>query len=409
MKANITQSMFSIYVFGHVSAQKHIFALEKAIQTGNMRINPFQALLPVLDEAVVDESLFNLFKASFAQLRQSGHFRTLERRGVFIYEIERQPRVFRGLVACVAIDDYLEGNIKKHEMTLLQKEQLQVQLFEDQDAIIKPVLVTYPPDLGIQAWFEGSATGAEPVLEITISPEMEKHRLFFIHDGPKIRELQMLFLNRPRDVYIADGHHRFAAASRMFLESPEKPFHQVMCAFFDAADLDIHSYNRVISGLNGLSSQDFLHRISQYCKVMPVTTPNPPRARHSMLLMLGNEYYDLYWRDELLAAYGDNPLLLDVQLLNENILTGVLGIGDVRKDPRIIYVEGPAGTGALQKSVREIGEGAAFMLHPIGFEQLTTLSDSGSMLPPKSTWFEPRMKTGLIGCSLQASKKDYHA
>lgn len=147
-----------------------------------MRINPFQAFLPVLDGAVVDESLFTLFKTSFAQLSQTGHFRMLDRQGVFIYEIERPPRVFRGLIACVAMDDYLEGNIKKHEMTILAKERLQMQLFEAQQAIIKPVLVTYPSDQAIQAWFKGLANGVEPILEIMVLPQMEKHRLFFIHD-----------------------------------------------------------------------------------------------------------------------------------------------------------------------------------------------------------------------------------
>ena len=374
-----------------------------------MRINPFQAFLPVLDGAVVDESLFTLFKTSFAQLSQTGHFRMLDRQGVFIYEIERPPRVFRGLIACVAMDDYLEGNIKKHEMTILAKERLQMQLFEAQQAIIKPVLVTYPSDQAIQAWFKGLANGVEPILEIMVLPQMEKHRLFFIHDEPKIGEIQALFLNRLRDVYIADGHHRFAAASRLFLESPEKPFDRVMCAFFDADDLDIHSYNRIISGLNGLSAKDFLQRISRYCEVRPVATPEPPHARHSMLMILGEKYYDLCWRNELLRVYSDNPLLLDVQLLNEKILLDILGIEDVRKDPRIVYIEGPAGIGALQEGILEIGEGVAFVLYPIDFEHLISMCDTGAILPPKSTWFEPRLKPGLIGCSLQASKKGHYA
>ncbi|MFZ4427333.1 MAG: DUF1015 family protein [Saprospiraceae bacterium] len=374
-----------------------------------MRINPFHAFLPALDGKVVDESLFTSFKDSFAQLSRSGQFRTLEQRGLFIYEIERPPRVFRGLIACVAMDDYLEGNIKRHEMTLLQKEQLQMELFEEQQAIIKPILVTYPADQGIQEWFETLVNGRGPVLEITIAPHMETHRLFFIHEEPKIAEVQSLFLNRLRNGYIADGHHRFAAASRLYASSPEKPFQQVMCAFFDTDDLDIHSYNRIISGLNGLSARDFLQRISRYCQVTPVAVPRAPGARHSMLLLLGEGYYDLRWRDELIRAYGDNPLLLDIQLLNENILADILGVEDVRKDPRIVYVEGPAGIGALQEGIREIGEGAAFMLYPIGFEHLAALCDEGVMLPPKSTWFEPRMKPGLIGCSLQASKIDRYA
>lgn len=373
-----------------------------------MRINPFQAFLPVLDGSIVDDALLAHFKSSYALLKDSGRFRPTEAPGVYVYEIERQGRIFRGLIACVAIEDYLEGRIKKHEMTLLAKEEVQISLFEENQAIIKPVLTTYPSKSAITQWFGNLAPDMEPILEVTIAPDMEQHRLFAIVDTDKIAEIQELFRRELQAVYIADGHHRFAAASRIYMESGERPFQQVMCAFFDADDLEIHSYNRIVTGLGGFSPTILLDRLSVYCEVERLAVPEYPAAERAMLMMMGDSFYALRWRKEVLEAYGDSPILLDVQLLNEKILQEVFSITDVRKDPRLSYSEGPVGIEAVQKNIAD-GDAVAFILHPVHFADLVALSDEGVMLPPKSTWFEPRVKPGLIACSLQESKKGFYA
>lgn len=373
-----------------------------------MRINPFQAFLPVLDRPVVDETFFAHFKSAYGLLKDSGRIRPTQGPGVYVYEIEREGRIFRGIIACVAIEDYLESKIKKHEMTLLVKEQMQMALFEENQAIIKPILATYSAKSGITGWFGNLDLNKKPLLELIISPEMEKHRLFEVTDATKIAEIQALFLHDIKEAYIADGHHRFAAASRLFLESPEKPFQQVMCAFFDADDLEIHSYNRIVSRLRGMSAAELLEYLSKYCTIEQLDMPTYPNRLHSMLLLLGDGSYALRWRQEVLEGYGRDSILLDVQLLNEKILRDILGITDVRKDPRLSYSEGPAGIEAVQKNIAD-GDALAFILHPVSFDHLALLSDQGVMLPPKSTWFEPRLKPGLIACSLQESKKEFYA
>lgn len=373
-----------------------------------MRINPFQAFLPVLDGPLLDESLLGHFKSAYGLLKDSGRFCPTEGPGVYVYEIERDLRVFRGLIACVAVEDYLEGKIKQHEMTLLAKEQVQINLFEENQAIIKPILATYPSKSRIALWFSSLNPNNKPMLEAVIAPEMEKHRLFNITDAGKIAEIQAIFHEELQEVYIADGHHRFAAASRLFLESPEKPFRQVMCAFFDADDLEIHSYNRIVTDMQGLSPLTFLNRLSGCCVVERLSVPEYPKRQYEMLLLLGDGFYSLRWREELLEAYDSGSILLDVQLLNEKILRDILQVADVRKDGRLSYSEGPAGIEAVQKNIAD-GDAAAFILYPIHFDHLIALSDQGVMLPPKSTWFEPRMKPGLIACSLQESKKGFYA
>lgn len=361
-----------------------------------MHIHPFQALLPIVEHPEVTEGFFSRIKESFPAMYRAGAFQSFPAHAVFIYEIVRPYRTFRGLIASVDMQDYLDGHIKKHELTLFPKEHVQQQLFLEQKALIKPVLTSYPASAGITQWFERLTGTLPPALELTITPSMEIQRLYAVTEETDICRIQELFLNEVSDVYIADGHHRFSAAASLHKELQEHPFSRVMCAFFDARDLEIHSFNRVVSDLNGLTPAQFLECISRVCLIQQTSEPQAPQQKHDLLLLLGEAYYYLRWKRSVLTGFGPDAPLLDVHLLNEYILRDVLGISDVRKDPRISYVEGPAGIPGLKKKVHEGVVQAAFLLYPISFTHLKSLCDQGIMLPPKSTWFEPRMKTGLI-------------
>lgn len=359
-----------------------------------MHIHPFQALLPAVDKIPNPADFFARCKADYLHFLEQGYFYP-EQPAVYYYEINTPQQVSRGILAGVDIRDYIHGRIKKHEHTIGAKEALQRTLFKAQQAFVKPVLATYTPSPNIQAWMDTIKRTTPPILEIQES-EACIHRLTLVSNPEALKTLFHFFETEVAEVLIADGHHRCAAAATMYQEHPEKPFDHLFCALFDSDALTIHNFNRLVD-LQEYDSDRFLEDLQRYCTLTPCSTPIIPQQTHELLLILEQEWYLLLWKPEYIQQYRDIPLVLDVQLLNDLVFKNILGIDEVRKEPRISYLEGPAGLDELREKSIEKGR-AGFCLHPISIPELMHLASQEIMVPPKSTWFEPRMKSGLIIC-----------
>ena len=361
-----------------------------------MLLHPFKAFLPVTDRIPAPETFFADCKEVFPALFEQGYFQPLDEEALFFYEIVRPGRTFRGLIASVDISEYREGRIKKHEQTIHAKEDLQKSLFLEQQAMIKPVLCTYPVSRPVQTWMDAFSGSQPPAREFYFPSEQTTHRIYSISGEKTIRKIQALFHDNVPEVFIADGHHRCSAAAALHEERPEKPFSRLLCAFFDAADLEIHNFNRVITHLNGLTGERFLEEVRTYCSVNPCQEGQRPEGKHEFLLLLPSGEYILHWKPELLEGLPENGVLLDVELLNTYLLGPILHIANVRNDPNILYIEGPGGVAALKKTMEKHEGKAAFCLYPVPSDDFFALVRAGAVMPPKSTWFEPRVKTGLI-------------
>jgi uncharacterized protein (DUF1015 family) len=367
-----------------------------------MRITPFEAHLPKVEQISDPDQFFPGIKESFAQYLEQGLYSRLTQPGVFVYKITKAARTYLGLLGCADIQEYLSGNIKKHEKTLISKQELHLQLFQQHQAMIKPVLLAYPAVAGISHWMQEVTTTVDPSFKIDFALEDQKHQLWQVVDLQNLAYIQELFATFVPNCYIADGHHRCATAASIY---EEKKLHgaadgQFFCALFPSSDLEILDFNRVIQSLDGQHSAIFLDRLRGLFTITALETPQKPSQKFTLTMLLNNQWYHLAWKPEVLDRYAWEKVILDTQLLNELVLRDLLGILDVRKDFRVINIEGPLGLEGVAKKINDPANGVGFCLFPVALQDMMTLSDHEQMLPPKSTWFEPRMKTGLVVCQL---------
>jgi uncharacterized protein (DUF1015 family) len=231
----------------------------------------------------------------------------------------------------------------------------------------------------------------------------QAHRAWAIQNPADIAHLQQLFAAHVESTYIADGHHRTTTVAllheRLKDKSPEMDFDNLFCAFFSADQLDILDYNRVVEGLKDISITHFMVKMSKIFDLEVLGKAEKPREKHEITMCFRKEWFLLRWKPEVLERFEKQHVTLDATLLNELVFSAIFGIHDVRTDTRITYVEGAKGLEGVRKAAnnnRRIG----FVLYPVHFADLMYMADDGESLPPKSTYFEPRMRTGMMVKSL---------
>jgi len=365
-----------------------------------MHIKTFAGVYPNL--AQIKHSLpsfFNKVKAAYPKLRKAGAFlQTPE--AYFIYQIQGKKHSYTGVIACLDVRDFLEGRILRHERTLAAEEEKQMRFLLERRATVKPVLMTYSNAQPLDAWIADYARSHEPFLEIPLKKN-ETHRLWLVSEVAPQEALSMLFEEHVARVYIADGHHRTACSALLYkqLQAEENPtitYDRFLCALFPESELAIMEFNRVVYALDEMDAATLLKRLEAICTVERLKKKRKPRKKHEMTLFIGEDCYRLNWKQAVLDTYVGLPAVLDAALLNDKILKGILGIEDVRTDRRVSYVEGPKGHRALVQKIRKEPANIGFCLFPISASELFAVADAGEVLPPKSTWFEPRMKNGLL-------------
>ena len=365
-----------------------------------MHIKPFQALYPKLDYITSIDSFISSIKEEYNEYHASGFFEAIEQDALYIYRIEQNDNHYTGLIACSDISDFLEGSIKKHENTLAAKEQKQMQLLLKRKAAVKPVLLTYPVIPHINEFFNTYIAQHSPVLDLYFESEDARHLIWAVREQEHIQYIQQLFEEHIPCTYIADGHHRTSTTALMYERhiqgNTKNDFHLLLSAFFPTTDIEILPFNRVILGFGEISHLTFMAKLSQLFDIETLKKGKLPAKKHELTMMADHEWFSLKWRPEVLKAYEKEEAILDAAILDKKVLKEILEIEDVRTDQRVKYVEGPKGIKGIEKQALKAEHSIAFCLYPIQMEEMIKLADAGKVLPPKSTWFEPRMKNGLI-------------
>ena len=329
----------------------------------------------------------------------NGEFVTEEKECYYIYELTMNGRVQDGLVACASIDDYVEGKIKKHENTREEKELDRIRHVDTCGAQTGPIYLAYRARPAIREVI--AAKKQEEALYDFTSDDGIRHRVFCIDASEQIEVIRSEFADT-NEIYIADGHHRAASAVKVGLkrraEHPDydgsEEFNYFLSVLFADEQLMIMDYNRVVKDLNGYTPEVFLEKVKAIFTVVKDESSNHyPKQKGEFSMYLEEKWYRCLVREEEQCA--DPVEGLDVSILQNKLLTPVLGIGDPRIDKRIDFVGGIRGLGELEKRVATDCK-VAFAMYPTSIQELFDVADAGMLMPPKSTWFEPKLRSGLF-------------
>ena len=367
-------------------------------------VKPEITLPPGIDP--YSPAVYEAAKTNFEKLISSGVFRQDQNECLYVYELTMDGRTQDGIVACAAVDDYMEGRIKKHELTRPDKE-------NDRKNHVRVAMMNAEP-----VFFAYHALDSVDALVAAIKkdrPEYDfvaddgiAHRLWVVRDRSIIDGIVRAFATLPA-TYVADGHHRTAAAALvghdLRLENSShngtEEYNYFLAVHFPDNQLHIMDYNRVVKDLNGHTTASFLQALEKSFTVgAPTTVATRPSHLHAFAMYLDGKWYLLNARP---GTYDDNdPIgVLDVTILSEQILKPLLNIHDLRTDKRIDFVGGIRGLGELQRRVDSGEMKIAFALYPVTMQQLMDIADSGNIMPPKTTWFEPKLRSGLVVHSLE--------
>jgi uncharacterized protein (DUF1015 family) len=319
----------------------------------------------------------------------------------YVYAQTMEGRTQYGLVVCAAVEDYLEGRIRKHELTRRDKEEDRMKHVRINNANLEPVFFAYPDNAEIDATV-ARVTSGKPEYDF-VSPDGIGHRFWIISDPQVIERITCLFAAIPY-LYIADGHHRSAAAALVGAEKARQnpnhtgneEYNYFMAVCFPASQLRIMDYNRVVRDLNGLSTNKFIEALKENFAVEDLgETVYKPDRLHNFALYAAGRWYKLTARQ---SAYDDSDPIetLDVTVSSKLILDKILNIKDLRSDKRIDFVGGLRGLGELKRRVDSGEMAAALALYPVSMQQLIDIADTGNIMPPKTTWFEPKLRSGLV-------------
>ena len=341
--------------------------------------------------------------ANFALWQEKGWLVQDETPHFYIYAQTMGRRTQYGIVGCAAVDDYLSGVIKEHELTRPDKEEDRMVHIRTNNANMEPVFFAYPAVKEIDEIVGRITKNEEPEYDF-VSSDGFGHHFWVVKKEEDNKNIERLFSEKVPFTYVADGHHRTAAAALVGKEKRAKnpgykgdeEFNFFMAVHFPDNQLKIIDYNRVVKDLNGLSVDDFLTKIEQGFVVEKMGSEMyRPSKLHEFSMYIEGGWYKLTARE---GTYDDNdPIgVLDVTILTDQLLSPILDIQDLRRSKRIDFVGGIRGLGELVKRVDSGEMKVAFALFPVSMEQLITVADSGNIMPPKTTWFEPKLRSGLV-------------
>jgi uncharacterized protein (DUF1015 family) len=311
----------------------------------------------------------------------------------YIYQLIMEGRAQTGLVCVSSIEDYNNDIIKKHEFTRPEKEQDRINHIKTSGAQTGNVFLAYRNQASIDALIDKWKTTKTPVYDFTAEDGIQ-HTVWAVSDTAVIDQITNLFETEVPCTYIADGHHRAASAAKVKLAAPES-VNYFLTTLFPSNQLHIMDYNRVVKDLNGLSAEQFLEALKESFEVDTHEGAYKPTHLHSFGMYLNKNWYVLKAKP---GTYNDaDPIgVLDVTILSNNILSKILGIVDQRTDKRIDFVGGIRGLAELEKRVDSGEMAVAISLYPVTIDQLFNIADAGEVMPPKSTWFEPKLRDGLL-------------
>lgn len=349
-----------------------------------------------------DPCVYESGKEQFAKFQNNGWLVQDEEENYYLYAQTMNGKTQYGIVVCASVDDYLNGVIKKHELTRRDKEEDRMKHVRATNANIEPVFLAYPDDEALNKII-AKYSAFEPVYDFIAPIDGFGHKFWVISDGADKNTVTERFAALP-SLYIADGHHRSAAAALVGAEkakqdpnrtgSEEYNFFMAVC--FPASQLTILDYNRVVRDLNGLTPRQFLDALTDdFVIIEKGKDIFRPARLHEFSLYLEGQWYALEAKD---GIYDENdPIgVLDVDISSRLILDKILGIKDLRSSDRIDFVGGLRGLGELKRRVDSGEMKMALALYPVTMKQIMDIADEGKIMPPKATWFEPKLRSGLV-------------
>ena len=379
---------------------------EARAEAGDNEKSLYHIIKPEIDFAPgtseYDPRVYEKAAENFKKFQDKGWLVQDAKEQYYIYAQTMNGKTQYGLVVCACVDDYLNGVIKKHELTRRDKEEDRMKHVRVNNANIEPVFFAYPDNAVLDALIMRYA-GTTPEYDFIAPVDGFRHQFWVISDDADIATVTAEFAKMP-SLYIADGHHRSAAAALVGAEKARQDpdhdgteeYNYFMAVCFQASQLTILDYNRVVKDLNGLSSSEFLAALGKNFEVeQKGEAEYRPRRLHEFALYLDGLWYSLTAKP---GTFDDaDPIgVLDVDISSRLILDEILGIKDLRSDRRIDFVGGLRGLGELKRRVDSGEMRMALTLYPVTMKQIMDIADSGKIMPPKATWFEPKLRSGLV-------------
>lgn len=350
------------------------------------------------------QEVYDKVVENFNDFKQKGWLVKDDKAKLYIYAQTMDGRTQYGIVGCAHVDDYFNNVIKKHELTRKDKEDDRMIHVNITNANVEPVFFAYPAHQEIDQIVENIVKNEKPVYDFVAKEDGFGHTFWVIEDEKTVARIEEIFEKEIPALYVADGHHRTAAAARVGQErrasnpnhTGNEEYNYFMAVIFPDSQLKIIDYNRVVKDLNGLTEEEFLAKLNDTFVVEKAGKEiYKPSKLHEFSMYLGGEWYKMTAKE---GTYDDNdPIgVLDVTILSNNVLDKVLDIKDLRTSKRIDFVGGIRGLGELQRRVDSGEMKVAFALYAVSMQQLINIADSGNIMPPKTTWFEPKLRSGLV-------------
>jgi len=367
-----------------------------------LRVTKAEIDLPK-DIDVHGKEVYDKVVENFATFKKNGWLIQDTEEKLYIYAQTMNGRTQYGIVGCTSIEDYFNNKIKKHELTRKDKEEDRMIHVRITNANVEPVFFSYPANNGIDAIVTDIVTHNKPVYDF-VADDGFGHHFWTIDNKATIHRIIEIFDLEVPSLYVADGHHRTAAAALVGLEKRKnnpnhtgsEEYNFFMSVLFPDNQLKIIDYNRVVKDLNNLSSHEFIQKLSAVFNLENKGTEiYTPAGLHNFAMYLEGTWYSLTAKE---GTYNDqDPIgVLDVTILSSLVLDHILDIKDLRTSTRVDFVGGIRGLGELKKRVDSGEMKAAFALFPVSMKQLITIADTGNIMPPKTTWFEPKLRSGLV-------------
>jgi len=388
----------------HMVVSRSIAVYSRRILNAKLETNPY-SFLHVIKPDHFDKKkskssqLFKKVRAKFENFCDEEIIVKDDNESFYVYRQVKPEGTYTGIIAGVSIDDYINGKIKVHEQTLTKREKVFEKYLRICDFNAEPVLLTYPDQSRIEQVVE-TVTEKEPLFDYS-TPDRLRHQLWSVDNYHNITELIESF-GEVDSVYIADGHHRSASSALLGKhkrkENPsytgKEGYNYLLAYFIPESQLAIYDFNRLVKDLNNKNVKDLISKISVHFKVEKQSSIYKPTCPHEFSMYLENEWYKLNLKSQEVAI--SNPVEgLDSSILTRYILDPILGISDLKTNSRISFLGGLKGMEGLQKEVDKGKAKIAFGLYPVGVEQLKKIADTSNIMPPKTTWIEPKLRSGL--------------
>jgi uncharacterized protein (DUF1015 family) len=361
-----------------------------------MHLLPFIAEYPHASHMERADIFCERAKDDYPEKYSAGEYMRGSAAALYIYRIEEAQKntVSTGICAFVSPEDFAQ-RIKHHEKTILAKETQQIRLIQEWEAILKPVLLAHPHSEALHTWLNAFIAANSPFFTASFQENNQQHTFWEVAKPGEISDLQTLFAKEVPEAYIADGHHRATALARMTAENAYN-IPGVYTACFPDSALQIGDFNRVVALPENTTVESLLKELEKVFDIKKIENAQKPAQKHAICLFFQEQWYQLHWKTALLQGVAQTTdVLLDAALLDQYVFGDLFGMTDIKNETRIRYVDSSKGLEGMETACRDAPK-AGFVLYPVLFSDLRKVADAGGIMPPKSTFFEPRLKSGLL-------------